>query len=75
VVDVHRRVAGVARLDEVDECLERGLLPLAVVGPDGVVFGLAVDDLGPAQEVLQAVVEGPRIRLDVEEDIERRWLR
>src|SRR5258706_2640417 len=75
VVDVHCGVAGVALHDPVDELLERGLLPFAVVGPDRVVDRFAVNDLCPAEEVFEAVVESPRVRLDVEENIERRWLR
>ena len=30
--------------------------------------------LDPAEEVLEAVVERPRVGLDVEEDVERRWV-
>ena len=35
---------------------------------------LAIDFEGDTEEVLEAAVERPRIGLDVEEDVPRRWL-
>ncbi len=79
VVDVHRRVGRVALDDEVDEALEGLPLRIAVVPPDGQVVGRPVADGHQAEQVLEAeaevVLDGPRIGLDVEEDVERRRCR
>ncbi len=75
VVNVHLWIPGVARDNKIDEGLEGCLLAGPVVRPDRVVDRLAADDFDPAEEILEAVVERPRVGLDVEEDVQRRGLR
>ena len=77
VVDVHPRVALAALQHEVDERLEHPLLLAPGHAPTaawntGSPSGAA---LGPAEQVLEAVVERPRVRLDVEEHVEPRGRR
>ena len=75
MVDVQRRVPLEPLDDEVDELLERP--PLAgerelaglVAGPEGVERAVRLED---AEQVIEAVVEGVRIALDVEEEVVRR---
>ena len=67
VVDVHVGVLAQARVDEVDERLERGLLARVVVGPERREVVVRVEH---APEVLEAPVLVPeRVALDVEEEV------
>ena len=60
------------------KALEGVPLAVSVVAPDGQVVGLAALDRDEAEEVLEPeaelVLDRPRVGLDVEEDVERRWL-
>ena len=70
VVDVQVGVDAAARLDPVDEALERGLLAVAVEAPDDLVAHLAALAVAPAEEVLEParrLVE--RVALEVEPDV------
>ena len=70
VVDVQVGVDAAARLDPVDEALERGLLAGAVEAPDDLVARLAAVAVAPAEEVLEParrLVE--RVALEVEPDV------
>ena len=70
VVDVQVGVDAAARLDPVDEALERGLLAVAVEAPDDLVARLAAVAVAPAEEVLEParrLVE--RVALEVEPDV------
>ncbi len=63
-------------MEEVDELLERALLALAVVRPEGSEGRPAVLAPEDAEEVLEPAVGRPeRVALDVEEDVARRGLR
>ena len=75
VVDVHVRV-GVETLDhEPDEPLEGRLLLVGRRRPDVEVARLTIDLLDDPEEVFEADFCGPRIRLDVEEQVPRRRFR
>ena len=76
VVDVHVWIGAQALVEEVDELLERALLALAVVRPEGSEGRPAVLAPEDAEEVLEPAVGRPeRVALDVEEDVARRGLR
>ena len=75
VVDVHPGIAIQPRDDQVDELLEGRLLVGAIMPPDRSVDGRPLDFFDGAEEIFQPAVERPRIRLDVEEEVEGRRLR
>ena len=66
VVDVHVGVRVQARDDQVDEVLERLLLPRAVVCPDRLEAAGMVEH---AEEVFQPLVLRPGVALHVEEEV------
>jgi len=72
--DVHGRISGEAVHDEIDEGFECGFLAGPVVTPQHPVHRLTADELDEAEEILEAAVLDPRIRLDVEEEVQRRGI-
>ena len=75
VEHVHLRMRFQSIHDESDEAFEGRLLVLLGGRPDGEVAGLAIDLLDDTEEVLETDLRGPRVRLDVEEQVPRRRFR
>ncbi len=73
---MHARIIAAPLDDEVDEAFERNPLPVPVGAPDGRVVRFVTDDVDHAEEVLEpearAILGCPRVRLDVEEEIQPR---
>ena len=75
VVDMHLRVPVETIHEEPDEALEGGLLRRLRGRPDVEVARRPVDLLDHAEEVLEPDFGGPRVGLDIEEEVPRRRLR
>ena len=75
VVDVHLRVRVESIDDQADEPLEGSLLCFLRGRPDVDVAGLPIDLLDDPEQVFEADLGRPRVRLDVEEEVPRRRLR
>ena len=78
MVDVERRVRGAPGTEEVHERFEGALLrgkrevAVGLAGPEGVERTVGLED---AEEVVEAVIEGVWVPLDIEEEVVRggRW--
>ena len=78
VIDVHVRVACTTLHEERDEALEGSALGIAVKRPEARVdgpTGSVGGQLDESEQVFDAVAQGVRVALEVEEEIARRGLR